>query len=711
MIWMVWVLTSVPTFAADPELPPAVTTERLSTGQLQVTPDRQKPRDASDASNLRMDFGSTNLFDLTLYFADLLRKNFLITDDEALRKKELRLIGHSAMTVDEAWQAYRSALQGHGFTTIEVGAMITVVPIESAARGPVPVGRGVVGGEGVVTRILPLVNARASDLSAVVRPLLSSSAQLTAYAPANTLIVTDTASNVRKIHTLVAELDVAAPTSSLKLLRLQWATAADVKRVLEALYPVAPAEVATPTPRTRPQRRRNPRSPSSASAPAATAGSEARHISTILDDERTNSLIVLANPQGHAAVAAVVSQLDVDVDPSSQRTLHVVQLKYAVAEEVAAVLAELQSSAGSSSTQARRNTRARGEQAQPRADVADALDSDLRIAADPATNALAVVADPREFAAVSALIAELDVARGQVFVDAVFVELTQSDGSELSLGAHVLPSDDIPGAASIQADSKGQPVSLASTADFLSGLAAGVFGPFVDVLVGDTLQSVPLFGIALRALQTASNVNVMGNPALLALDHHEASLSVGRKVPFPTTSQSSVLGAVPFTTYERVDVAMTLDVTPHINSEDLVTLDVELTVDEVEPASAETDLEGGPVTTGRNVQSRVMVEDGQTVVIAGVASVSETVLRSKVPILGDIPLLGALFRSKSKDVRRSNLMVFLTPHIVNSPADVLRIRRMKEAQRAEFVRRFHGKEGGDWLTELQGLLADARDPS
>jgi general secretion pathway protein D len=198
----------------------------------------------------------------------------------------------------------------------------------------------------------------------------------------------------------------------------------------------------------------------------------------------------------------------------------------------------------------------------------------------------------------------------------------------------------------------------------------------------------------------------MGNPALLVLDHDEALLEVGRTIPFPAATQFSTIG-LPINTYDRVDVAMTLQVTPHINDADLVTLDLELNVDEVEPASAESSAEGGPVTTKRKLESRVMVDNGQTVVLAGVASTKLQSLETKLPILGDVPLVGLLFRGHTEQTVASNLMVFLTPYVVERPSDLLEIRRIKEVQRQEFVRRFQGRDGDEWLIELQRLLADA----
>jgi len=689
LIW-IWTLVAL---AADPTLQPQVTEVPQEDGSVRIVPDRQVPRDASGAQRVLLELGETDLYDLTAFFADVMRKNFLVADERALRSKTVRLIGHESMTVDAAWQAFKSALHAHGFTSIEEGEVITIVNANGAVRSPLDIGRGAPpAGVGFTTRLLPLDSARATDIVQVIRPLMSSEAQLIAYAPANTLIVTDIASNVRKAAELVAQLDIAAPDSAVRFTVLKYAEASAVRVVIESLYP---SRTDTPKPAASSSRRTRSRSKSSATPATQTTstGAESEQVSRVLHDERTNALIVLANPEGHAAVAELVAQLDTDIDGTERSELHVVRLAYALAEEVSAVLQQLQSE----------GQQRRAPEGEARADLAAALDGEARIAADPVTNSLVVVADPAQFAAIEDLIGELDVARGQVFVDAVFVELSSSGAREVGTSTHVLPSDGHPLLGSLSLDPGGDLSSLAVSPELLSGLAAGVFGPTVDVVTSTGTLAVPLFGIVIRALQVSSDVQVMDNPGLLTLDHDEATMSIGRRIPYQSSTSLAVSG-LPVNTFDRVDVNLELTFTPHINDEQLVTLDVALTIDEVEGESTEAGLQGGPVTSGRTVNSRVMVQDGQTIALATMANTKVDKSRSKVPILGDIPLLGLLFRGSRRETRRTHLMVFLTPHIVAHPRDLLAIRHRKEAQRQEFVRRFQGKDGVAWLDELQGLL-------
>jgi general secretion pathway protein D len=678
---MLWMLLLCRALAQEPG--PNVREEVRPDGSVMLVPARQTPEDVRRADSILLEFEDVTLYELARYFADVLRKNFLLSDDGALKAKRVQFVGHSAVSVEEAWMAFHQALSTHGFTVVEGNEMFTIVPSSNAKQEALEVGEGAPPvGELYGTRLLEVKNARVSDLVPILTPLLSKDAEVVAYVPGNKLIITDNANNVRKVAELVELLDEAAPSTTMKTIHLKHAPAAEVKAAIEAVFVTPSAAKPAESPKKGAKARTEP--------VLTKTGEEEKLVTRVLDYERTNMLVVLANAEGHAAVMGLVAELDADV--AVRKHLHVVHPKYAMAEEIAAVLEQLREEA----------------KVQPAAKPATGwTNSSARFAADPATNTLAVVAEPEEYEAIAELIAELDVARGQVFVDAVFVELTSADGEELALGAHVLPGEDSPGLLSAQLSSDQSFNTFTVSPDLLTGLASGVFGPLVEVVGADgVLTQVPVFGIALRALEATTDLHVMGNPSLLALDHEEATLSVGRKIPYATSNTATTLG-VPIQTFDRLDVAMALTVTPHIHDPSMVTLDLELTVDEVEGSSAESALEGGPVTTNREVTSRVMVEHGQTIVLAGVTGTKLERIESKVPILGDIPLIGALFRGHSEESRNTNLMVFLTPYVVEQPRDLLEIRKIKEAQRMEFVRRFQGKKGREWLEELQALLSPA----
>ena len=244
----------------------------------------------------------------------------------------------------------------------------------------------------------------------------------------------------------------------------------------------------------------------------------------------------------------------------------------------------------------------------------------------------------------------------------------------------------------------------------------GVFGPSVDVPFADgTTLPVPAFGIVLNALKSNASVNIVSNPNIMTLDNEEAEIVVGRRIPFPTSAGMNNLGQ-PVISYQREDVAITLKVTPRVNSSNFVTLEVELEVQEIEEDDAGLDIQqSGPVTSKREEKTKVLVADNQTVVLGGLVGTTDTEVETKFPILGDLPLLGALFRGKRTTTRKTNMMIFLTPHIIDDEYDMLEVQRVKEAQRQEFLRRFYGKSREVYMEEMRSLLRfsmnDVDEPS
>jgi general secretion pathway protein D len=252
--------------------------------------------------------------------------------------------------------------------------------------------------------------------------------------------------------------------------------------------------------------------------------------------------------------------------------------------------------------------------------------------------------------------------------------------------------------------------SLGLSADLLTGMAMGVFGAPVSVdvsdgLGGSTTLSIPAFGIALNALQSNSAVNILSTPNILTTDNEEASIVVGRNIPFPVSTGRDNNNN-PIVSFQREDVAITLKVTPQINESNYVTLTVFQEVQEVEEDSQGLDVsQAGFITSKRSADTTVVVQDNQTVVIGGLISSTDTEVETKVPLLGDIPLLGRLFRGKRISARKSNLLIFLTPHVISESGDLEEVYKVKVAQRQEFIRRFYGKSRDEKEEELAGLLS------
>ncbi len=689
---------------------------------------RQKPPCLPDGEKIHLDAVGRDLTDLVKYMAEITCKNFILGDD---LKGEVTIISHTPVSVAEAYEAFLSALEVAGYTTVQVGSATKVLPAREAANAPLRVyeGDNIPYTDNMVTQIFQLDNASVSEVVNVVKQLSGQSANIIAYSTSNTLIVTDSAVNIRRMWKVVSQLDIAAPRAKLAVVNLAHAEAADVEKIIEEIYSSeesASSKDDSSSKRKSSSSRRRKKKDKSTSSDGATStsvGKEGKYIEKVISDERTNSIIVLANEEGLNAVVDLVKTLDVDVDISSRAQIHVIYLEHAKAEDVATVLANLSEDTASSASNARRaptSRRGRGPDdrrggdadadAESTGSATAALADGVKITSDENTNSLVVIASPESFDVIRQVVSKLDIRRKQVFVEAVIMELASEESMDLGVGYHF-------GVPSESGDSVGFASGQLGTttffgpdsSDLLSGMAMGVFGDSIDVSVGDgtggsTTLTIPAFGIALNALQADSRVNILSTPNILTLDNEEAKIVVGRNIPFPT-SQGRDSNNNPIIQYSREDVAITLKVTPQINESDYVTLEVFQEVTEIEEDNQGLDVtSAGFITSKREAETTVLVKDNQTIVIGGLMGQTETKVETKIPVLGDLPLVGLLFRGKRDTVRKTNLLIFLTPHVIAGPADLEEVYRVKVAQRNEFLRRFYGKDEVESQLELNKLL-------
>lgn len=720
--------------AAGGGVKPAASTEEAAEGSKE----RGKPPILEGRSTtVTIDFVDTPIVDLIKYFAEITGRNFLLTDE---LKGNVTIISHKPVTIGEAYEAFLSALESAGYTTVTVGQLTKVVATSEAGNSPLNeyYQGNIPYTDNYVTQIIQLTNVNVSDIVSVVRDLAGSKAKIIAYAPTNTMIITDSAVNIRRVYRIISQLDVAAPKSGLRIFRIQHATAAEVQRVISEIYGTQSSSSTTQNTsntanRTAASRRasQNPRRNTETAAPAAegsssTVGKEGSYIDKIITDERTNSIIVLANEEGQKKIEELIAQIDIDVDPSSRAMIKVLYLEHAKAQDVATVLSNL-SEAGSSSSSSRSSAAARntanrnlrnpeggntppggGGSEEAAASAVAALDGGTRITSDENTNALVIVATPDQFQVLEQVIKQLDVRRKQVFVQAVILEMASDGTVEFGLGVHGgVPGDD--GGLSVGSAQLGAS-SLGLSAESLSGLAMGVYGKSIEVGITNPLTgeasslSIPAFGIALNALASNSAVNIVASPEILTMDNEEAKIIVGRNVPFPVSSGRDNNNN-PIISYQREDVATTLKVKPQINESNYVTLELFQEVTEVEEDDSGLDATtAGFITSKRSAETVVVVKDNQTVVIGGLIGSTDTEVETKVPVLGDMPLIGSLFRGRRTVSRKTNLLIFLTPHIIDEPADLEEVYRIKWAQREEFIRRFYGKSRDEQEAELSGLL-------
>ncbi len=700
---------------------------------------RQKPPVIDPNARVTIDFVDTPLQDIVKYFAEITGRNFILGDD---LKGSVTIISHRPVSVPEAYEAFLSALEVEGYTTVTVGAITKVVASTGAANSPLRVyeGGNIPYTDNYVTQIIQLESVSVTDVSSVVKDLAGKGAKVIAYAPTNTLIITDAAVNIRRVYRIVSQLDVASPKARMEIIPLAHATASEVEKVIEELYGAedtsskdsrsSRSSSSARDRRKRTRDRNNKTAAPDSSATATAVGSEERYIERIISDERTNSLIVMANDEAMEAVRDLIAELDIDVDPASRAQIRVVYLEHAKAEDIAQVLSQLSETQSSSqSSRNRRTTRDRRGPSNERSSsngpfgrgsssesadgsstsVVAAFDSGVRITSDENTNSLVIIAVPDQFRILKQVIDQLDVRRKQVFVECVILELASDNTDEFGLGIHAGAPRGEDGFSVGSAQLGGSSMGLSQ--DLLSGLALGVFGDTIEVPLNDlttgesSMLSVPAFGVAVNALQSNASVNILSTPNILTMDNEEAKIVVGRNIPFPVSTGRDNNNN-PIISYQREDVAITLKVTPQINESNYVTLQLFQEVQEIEEDDSGLDVNSaGFITSKRQVENTVVVKDNQTIVIGGLVGETETNVATKIPILGDLPLLGRLFRGHRNTSRKTNMLIFLTPHIIDEPADLEEVYQIKWAQRQEFMRRFYGKSREQQEAELLSLMS------
>ena len=711
----------------EAEEPPSVSAPAKQPGTGLGTENFNKNPCVPRSEPFLLDFLDADVEAVVRFMANASCDNYII--DTELSGK-ITIISHKEVSLPSAMIAFDSALEAAGYTRVPIGQHYKIVQTSKASQNPITVYEGdtVPYTSTYVTQIFQLDNVSVSDISSVAKDLLGGNAKIIAYAPTNTLIVTDSAVNIRRMWKVVSQLDVAAPKAKLTIIEIQYADATEVKQIIEEVYGSAETSSSSPSDNNSSSRRptttsrRNRRTPEATptEASANNVGSQGKYIQKIVADERTNSLIILANDEALKVVMELIAQVDKDVDPSRRAQIHVVYLEHAKAEDVAQVLSNLSQQQNTNSrTNSRTNTRTapnnRNNRNAPTPDddgvgatpsAVALLDDGVRITADENTNSLVIVASPEAFEILQDVIAKLDIRRKQVFVEVVILEVASQDDFSIGAGVHgPIPGEAVSGLASVALGQNSTGLAGISS-DLLTGLAMGVFGESIETTLPDgSTTTIPAFGVVLSAVQTNNQVEILSTPNILTLDNEEAKIVVGRNIPFPI-SQGRDSNNNPIVSYQREDVAITLKVTPQINESDYVTLEIFQEVTEIEEDSSGLDVtSAGFITSKRTAETTVLVKNNQTIVIGGLMGQTTSQGETKVPVLGDLPLVGVLFRNKTETQRKTNLLIFLTPHVINEPEDLEYIYRVKVAQREEFLRRFYGKPALEQAAELDKLLA------
>jgi general secretion pathway protein D len=584
------------------------------------------------------------------------------------------------ITVDEAYQTFLSVLETNGLTVIPHGKFLKIVESAGVANQTTPLfntGQPVPSEDRFVTRLYRVSHISVDEINALLTKFKSKDGDITVYAPGNLLILTDTATNIRRMLELVEEIDVGGAGDQVWVEPMHYMTATEISQRINEIFDVKPGTPAAP------------KTPGSALNDT--------HIGKIIPDDRSNSLIIVATERGYLRVLELIRRLD--VPNTGEGEVHVLPLQHAMAEEMATTLNAILTAA----PQAPRP----GQPA-----TAGIFEGSVKVTADKATNSLVITSSLRDYGALHTVVDRLDRARRQVFIEAVIMDLSVDHSTKLGLNYHGGDNPNLLGASQPSLVFGGfNPINSIGlpTPDSLQGLALGVRGPDIGGttnLLGTGI-SIPAFGVVLNALATSGDANVLATPHIIATDNVAAEINVGENIPLQTNIGGSLpnlgslatgagaglgalgalggLGGFGGFSAPRQDVGTKIKVVPHINDSQEVRL--ELTEEISEQGASQGQL-GAVSITKRNAQTTVVVQDQQTVVIGGLMRDAVTRSEQKVPVLGDIPLLGFLFRSTTKGTRKTNLLLILTPYVIRDQNDLRTVFERKMRERQEFLDRY-----------------------
>ena len=548
-------------------------------------------------------------------------KNFILDPRVTGR---VTLLSPTPLGPDALYAAFLSILQVHGYVAIESGDLIKIVPDATARQFATAIGTtDAAGPDDLATQVVQLRNVGATQLVPILRPLLPQYGHLVAHSSSNMLIISDRAANVSRMIAIIRRIDQASD-EDIEVVSLQHASASEIVRIMTAL--------------TQTQR--------SDGAPVTTS---------LVADARTNSVLIGGDKNERLRLRTLIAHLDTPLDEGGDTQVR--YLRYADAEELATKLQQ------HFSDQAQTGA---GGQAAP----ATSSFGDVSVWADTQTNAIVVSAPPKMMRSLMQIVDKLDIRRAQVLVEAIIVEVIIDQQKELGVSVAVEGSGD---------DS---PIAVTNFPDFLAGVVqlgsavgggatdpSGLIGEGGTIGVGRITDNGVSFAAILRAVEGAADTNLISTPSVVTTDNEEATLNVGQEVPFVTGSFTNTGGSGgsvnPFQTIQRQQIGVKLSITPQINEGDSLVLDISQEISNIaQSASGAVDL----ITNQRQVETTVIVDDGEILVLGGLLEDALRESDQRVPVLGSIPVVGALFRSRKTEKVKTNLMIFIRPTILRDTA-------------------------------------------
>lgn len=574
------------------------------------------------AESFNLNLRDSDLQTLVQMVSTVTGRNFVI--DKQVRGQKVTIITGREIDEGELYETFLSVLNMHGLAAIETGNITKIIPANKSKYQPVPVIDEPTGipeidrktkppeQDALITKVIKMEHVPVAQLVPILRPMVSPTGHLQAYTPSNSILVTDPASNVDKIAMLIRRMD-RPDEDEMEVVILRYASASELVTTINGLQ-----------------------------GDAAQKGVQIKY--KVSADTRTNSILVSGSKSGRDSVKDIIRRLDRPKVKTAEVETKVVYLKYALAEDLSKVLSATTTNLVSSEATAKGG--------------AGTQKADVLISADASTNSLIIRAEPEIQKNLLDVVRRLDVRRAQVMVEAVIAEVSEDLSKALGMQLGLYDS----GGSTTPLISTSYPSSSFSVASVLSGSLPTGVGMLLGIGGGEAGSTQ--FGVLMNALSGDSATNILSTPTLVTMDNVEASMVIGQNVPFLTGSSTTTDNVTtPFQTIERQDIGITLKIKPQINAGNSMMLKIDQEVSSLAASNASaSDL----ITNKRSFSTQVMVEDGQLLVLGGLMEDTYRDTLHKVPILGDLPIIGKAFRNTTTTKAKQNLMVFIHPVIMRT---------------------------------------------
>jgi general secretion pathway protein D len=639
--------------------------------------ENKKAEEESEEELVSLDLDNVEIKYVIKLISDLTGTDYILSDKV---RGTVTVMSPTKIPVDELPKVLESLLEVRGLATVPCGNFIKIMPRREAIRSPVEFesSEGVMDRapeDTLVTQVIPLQYAQLSDVQKLVSTLAGANSSVITYPPTNTLIISDAISNLNRLMKIIKEVDIPGLESTITVVPCQYAAASLLAEEVLAIVTQKGAAPARPAPRRGRRGRRR-------AAPQPAAREDAIKL---FADERTNALIIVASPEDTERVLALVEELDRQT-PESKTRVRVKRLSYSNSDDVASVLSSL--TAGRT-----------GEGMPP-----------ITVSSYPEINALVIDASPQDYDLLTRIIEDLDIPRDQVLVEVIVTEVDLSKSLSLEVqmqslkGINYTPGLGAPSGwnnkqswAGTEFDPSLRSIlidQISNKTNYPLSAGGGLNYGFVYVPESEKNELGP-FGVLLNALEADTNINLLAAPQVLTCDNEEVSFNVAERIPILTSTLTTGAGTTGTDTIQQIDyrdVGTKIKLIPHISKDRFVRLEVDQSIEQLVGVSL-SDISGPltPATLKRETATVVTVKDGHTVVISGMISDSYTTQESKVPILGDIPIIGLLARFRKNSIGKINLVIFITPHIVRNPTELAMVTQKTRERGEQFLEEAHGR--------------------